>query len=191
VKLLIIAPCLLSPFYVYRGPKEKEYETARLLRELIGELDESWQVLAYPCPEFELIGWPRPPMGRESFERLGMREKVHVIADFIGRVITEEKPERIVFLGVKGSPTCGVFHTTSNDPDSFDYGLIPAFFYMDKAKRIDESRKVVEGLGFQTKKGPGLLFEELMKRFPEAEFLEFDKNNIEQSLSKTKNILQK
>ncbi|MEO2151483.1 MAG: hypothetical protein ABGW50_02355, partial [Thermococcus sp.] len=143
MNLLIIAPCLLSPFYVYRGPKEKEYMTARELRKLVGELGDEWQVLAYPCPEFELIGWPRPPMGRESFERLGMRERVQVIADFIGRVLTEEKPERVVFVGVKGSPTCGVFHTTSNDPDSFDYGLIPAFFYMDKEKRLEESRKII------------------------------------------------
>ncbi|GAB6135886.1 hypothetical protein [Thermococcus prieurii] len=190
MNLLIVAPCLLSPFYVYRGPKEKEYLTARELRKLIGELGEEWQVLAYPCPEFELIGWPRPPMGRESFERLGMRERVQVIADFIGRVLTEEKPERVIFIGVKGSPTCGVFHTTSNDPDSFDYGLIPAFFYMDKEKRLEESRKVVEKFGFEVKEGPGLLFEELMERFPEAEFLEFDKDDVEESVERFRKALK-
>ncbi|AEO14013.1 hypothetical protein [Thermococcus sp. AM4] len=190
MNLLIVAPCLLSPFYVYRGPKEKEYRTARELRKLIGELGEEWQVLTYPCPEFELIGWPRPPMGRESFERLGMRERVQVVADFIGRVLTEEKPERVVFIGVKGSPTCGVFHMTSNDPDSFDYGLIPAFFYMDKEKRLEESRKVVEKFGFEVKAEPGLLFEELMERFPEAEFLEFDKDDVEESVKRLKNALK-
>ncbi|AHL22831.1 DUF523 domain-containing protein [Thermococcus nautili] len=190
MNLLIVAPCLLSPFYVYRGPKEKEYRTARELRKLIGELGEEWQVLAYPCPEFELIGWPRPPMGRESFERLGMRERVQVIADFIGRVLTEEKPERVVFIGVKGSPTCGVFHTTSNDPDSFDYGLIPAFFYMDKEKRLEESRKIIERFSFEVKEGPGLLFEELMERFPEAEFLEFDKDDVEESVKRLRKTLK-
>ncbi|WP_099210019.1 hypothetical protein [Thermococcus henrietii] len=190
MNLLIVAPCLLSPFYVYRGPKEKEYWTAGELRKLIGELGEEWQVLAYPCPEFELIGWPRPPMGRESFERLGMRERVQVIADFIGRILTEEKPERVVFVGVKGSPTCGVFHTTSNDPDSFDYGLIPAFFYMDKEKRLEDSRKVVEKFGFEVKEGPGLLFEELMERFPEGEFLEFDKDDVEESVKRLEKALK-
>ncbi|WP_297548704.1 hypothetical protein [Thermococcus sp.] len=182
MNLLIIAPCLLSPFYVYRGAKEKEYETAKRLRKLLGELGEEWQILAYPCPEFELIGWPRPPMGRESFERLGMREKANVIADFIGRVLSEERPEKVVFLGVKGSPTCGVFHTTSNDPDSYDYGLIPAFFYMDKEDRIKESKKVVEGFGFRIREGPGILFEELMKRFPDGVYLEFDKDDVEDSV---------
>ncbi len=189
MNLLIIAPCLLSPFYVYRGPKEKEYRTAKALRKLIGELGEEWQVLAYPCPEFELIGWPRPPMGRESFERLGMREKAQIIADFIGRVITEEKPERVVFLGVKGSPTCGVFHTTSNDPDEFDYGLIPAFFYMDKGKRLEESIKIIEKFNYKLTEGPGLLFEELMKRF-DAEFLEFDKDDVEVSLERVRKALR-
>ena len=189
MNLLIIAPCLLSPFYVYRGPKEKEYMTARALRKLIGELGEEWQVLAYPCPEFELIGWPRPPMGRESFERLGMRERVQVVADFIGRVLTEEKPERVVFVGVRGSPTCGVFHTTSNDPDSFDYGLIPAFFYMDKEKRLEESRKIIERFEFHVKEGPGVLFEELMERFPEAEFLEFDKDDVEGSTERLRRAI--
>ncbi|CAI1492907.1 Putative secreted protein [Thermococcus nautili] len=190
MNLLIVAPCLLSPFYVYRGPKEKEYLTAKELRKLIGELGEEWQVLAYPCPEFELIGWPRPPMGRESFERLGMRERVQVIADFIGRILTEEKPERVVFVGVKGSPTCGVFHTTSNDPDSFDYGLIPAFFYMDKEKRLEDSRKIIERFSFEVKEGPGLLFEELMERFPEAEFLEFDKDDVEESVKRLRKTLK-
>ncbi|NJE54167.1 hypothetical protein [Thermococcus sp. 21S9] len=190
MNLLIVAPCLLSPFYVYRGPKEKEYLTARELRKLIGELGEEWQVLAYPCPEFELIGWPRPPMGRESFERLGMRERVQVVADFIGRILTEEKPERVIFIGVKGSPTCGVFHTTSNDPDSFDYGLIPAFFYMDKEKRLEESRKIIERFSFEVKEGPGLLFEELMERFPEAEFLEFDKDDVEESVERLRKALK-
>ncbi|WP_457743127.1 hypothetical protein [Thermococcus sp.] len=189
MNLLIIAPCLLSPFYVYRGPKEKEYITAKLLRTLIGELGDEWQILAYPCPEFELVGWPRPPMGRESFERLGMRERVKVIADFIGRILTEEKPEKVVFLGVKGSPTCGVFHTISNDPDSFDYGLIPEFFYMDKKRRLEESRKVIEHFGFKVKEGPGLLFEELMERF-DGTFIEFDKENMRESIEKLKEILR-
>ncbi|WP_457752351.1 hypothetical protein [Thermococcus sp.] len=178
MKLLIIAPCLLSPFYVYRGPKGKEYETAKLLRELIGELDENWQVLAYPCPEFELIGWPRAPASREVYERLGMRERAKVIANFIGRVLTKEKPEKVVFVGVKGSPTCGVFHTSSSDPEGYPYRAMQEFFYMSKEERLERSREIMEKGGFKLVNGPGLLFEELQKRFPGAEFLEFDKENI-------------
>ena len=189
MKLLIIAPCLLSPFYVYRGPKEKEYETARLLTELIGELDEDWQVLAYPCPEFELIGWPRAPASREVFERLGMRERAKVIADFIGRVLTEERPAKVVFVGVKGSPTCGVFHTSSSDPESYPYSAMQEFFYLSKEERIKRSKELVKEQNFRLVEMPGVLFEILMARFPEGTYIEFDKDNIEESLERLKEHL--
>jgi len=190
MKLLIIAPCLLSPFYVYRGPKEKEYETARLLRELIGELDEDWQVLAYPCPEFELLGWPRAPASREVYEGLGMRERAKGIADFIGRVLTEERPEKVVFVGVKGSPTCGVFHTSSSDPESYPYPTMREFFYLSKEERIKRSKELVKEQGFKLVAMPGILFEILMARFPWATYIEFDKDNIEESLKWLKKHLK-
>ncbi len=189
MNLLIIAPCLLSPFYVYRGPKEKEYETAKRLRELIGKLDDDWQVLAYPCPEYALIGWPRAPASREVYERLGMRERAKVIADFIGRVLTDEKPEKVVFVGVKGSPTCGVFHTSSSDPDGYPYQAMQEFFYLGKGERLKRSKEIVGEQGFRLVKMPGILFEILMARFPEAVYIEFDKDDVERSLNGLANIL--
>ncbi|MCD6373864.1 MAG: hypothetical protein J7L37_10070 [Thermococcus sp.] len=190
MKLLIVAPCLLSPFYVYRGPKAKEYETAKLLRELIGELGDEWQVLAYPCPEYALIGWPRAPASREVFERLGMRERAKVIADFIGRVLTEEKPEKVIFVGVKGSPTCGVFHTSSSDPESYPYPAMGEFFYLSKEERLKRSKELVGEQGFKLVTMPGILFEILMARFPEATYIEFDKDNIEESLKRLEKHLK-
>ncbi|WP_148883289.1 hypothetical protein [Thermococcus aciditolerans] len=189
MKLLIIAPCLLSPFYVYRGAKGKEYKTARLLRELIGELGEDWQVLAYPCPEYELMGWPRAPASREVYERLGMRERAKIIADFIGRVLTEEKPEKVVFVGVKGSPTCGVFHTSSSDPESYPYSAMQEFFYLSKEERLSRSKEIVGEQGFKLVKMPGILFEILMARFPEGTYIEFDKDDIEGSMERVKSAL--
>ncbi|AIU69070.1 hypothetical protein TEU_01230 [Thermococcus eurythermalis] len=191
MKLLILAPCLLSPFYVYRGPKEKEYKTAKLLRELIGELGDEWQVLVYPCPEFELIGWPRAPASREVYERLGMRERAKVIADFIGRVLTEEKPEKVIFVGVKGSPTCGVFHTSSSDPEGYPYRAMQEFFYLSKDERIKRSKELVEEQNFKLVKMPGILFEILMARFPEGVYIEFDNEDIEESLERLRETLSK
>jgi len=191
MNLLVIAPCLLSPFYVYRGPKGKEYETAKRLRELICELGDDWQVFAYPCPEFELIGWPRAPASREVYERLGMRERAKLIADFIGRILTEEKPEKVVFVGVKGSPTCGVFHTSSSDPKSYLYRAMQEFFYLGKEERIKRSKELVEEQGFKLKSLPGILFEILMARFPEGVYVEFDKENIEESLRRLDSALRK
>ncbi|WP_010479248.1 hypothetical protein [Thermococcus zilligii] len=189
MNLLVIAPCLLSPFYVYRGPKEKEYETARRLRALIGELGDGWQVLAYPCPEYALIGWPRAPASREVYEKLGMRERAKVIADFVGRVLTEEKPEKVVFVGVKGSPTCGVFHTSSSDPERYPYRAMQEFFYLSKEERLKRSKELVEGQGFKLRPLPGILFEILMARFPGAVYVEFDKGDIEGSLKGLANVL--
>ncbi|WP_297092993.1 hypothetical protein [Thermococcus sp.] len=189
MKLLIVAPCLLSPFYVYRGPKEKEYETAKRLRELIGKLGDDWQVFAYPCPEYALIGWPRAPASREVYERLGMRERAKVIADFIGRVLTEEKPEKVVFVGVKGSPTCGVFHTSSSDPEGYPYRAMQEFFYLSKEERLERSKGLVEEGGFKLKPLPGILFEILMARFPGAVYLEFDKEDIGGSLRRLEEAL--
>ncbi|NJE03994.1 hypothetical protein [Thermococcus sp. MV11] len=189
MKLLVIAPCLLSPFYVYRGPKEKEYRTAQLLRKFIGELGEDWQVLAYPCPEFELIGWPRAPASREVYGRLGMRERAKVIADFIGRVLTEERPEKVVFIGVKGSPTCGVFHTSSSDPEGYPYSAMQEFFYLGKEERVRRSREIVEGQNFKLVKMPGILFEILTARFPEGVYVEFDKDDVEGSMERVKSVL--
>ncbi|ASJ06028.1 DUF523 domain-containing protein [Thermococcus pacificus] len=190
MNILVIAPCLLSPFYVYRGPKEKEYETAKRLRELLGKLDDEWQVLVYPCPEFELIGWPRAPASREVYEKLGMRERAKVIADFVGRVLTEEKPEKVVFVGVKGSPTCGVFHTSSSDPEKYPYMAMQEFFYLGKEERLKRSKELVGEQGFRLVEIPGILFEILMARFPEGVYVEFDKGDIEESLNRLANILE-
>ncbi len=190
MNLLIIAPCLLSPFYVYRGPKEKEYETAKRLRELIGKLGDDWQVLAYPCPEYALIGWPRAPASREVYEKLGMRERAKVIADFIGRVLTEEKPEKVVFVGVKGSPTCGVFHTSSSDPEGYPYRAMQEFFYLSKEERLERSKELVEEGGFKLVEMPGILFEILTARFPEALHLEIDKEEVEGSIERMRKVLR-
>ena len=190
MNLLVIAPCLLSPFYVYRGPKAKEYETARRMRKLLGGLGDEWQVLAYPCPEYALIGWPRAPASREAYERLGMREKAKIIADFIGRVLAEEKPEKVVFIGVKGSPTCGVFHTSSSDPKRYPYRAMQEFFYLSKEERVKRSKELVGEQGFRLVKMPGILFEILTARFPEGLYIEFDKEAIEGSLEKVKEVLR-
>ena len=190
MKLLVIAPCLLSPFYVYRGPRGKEYETAKQLRELVGKLGDEWQVLAYPCPEYALIGWPRAPAGREVYERLGMRERAKIIADFIGRVLTEEKPEKVIFVGVKGSPTCGVFHTSSSDPESYPYRAMQEFFYLSKGERLERSKELVKERGFRLVNTPGILFEILRARFPEGVYVEFDKGDIEGSVGRVKEALE-
>jgi len=182
MKIIVLAPCLLSPFYVYRGPKDKEYKTSNELLNLLAKHAEEIRVLTYPCPEYKLIGWPRPPMSKEVFEKLGMSETAKTIVDFIERVLTEEKPEKVIFVGVKGSPTCGVFYTTSSDPEKFPYRITEEFSYLNKKERIKLSKELMEEQNFKVIPGGGVLFQILKNRFPEAIYLEFDKDNIEESL---------
>ena len=182
MKIIVLAPCLLSPFYVYRGPKDKEYKTTNELLNLLAKHAEEIRVLTYPCPEYKLIGWPRPPMSKEVFEKLGMSETAKTIVDFIERVLTEEKPEKVIFVGVKGSPTCGVFYTTSSDPEKFPYRITEEFSYLNKKERIKLSKELMEEQNFKVIPGGGVLFQILKNRFPEAIYLEFDKDNIEESL---------
>ncbi|AEC52159.1 hypothetical protein PNA2_1244 [Pyrococcus sp. NA2] len=193
MKLIVIAPCLISPFYVYRGPKEKEYVTAKEIRKLIGELGEDWQILTYPCPEFELLKWPRPPMSKEVFERLGMKKIASDIADYIGRVIVEEKPEVIIFVGVKGSPTCGVYTTTSSDPGRYPLEEIRRFFYMSKEERLARYKEIIEKGLLKIKSGRGILFEELFNRFNEANrtfWVEIDKDSITNGIKNLRTIIK-
>ncbi|HII60856.1 DUF523 domain-containing protein [Pyrococcus horikoshii] len=194
MKLIVVAPCLLTPFYVYRGPKDKEYRTAIEVRKLISSLPEDWHILAYPCPEFELLKWPRPPMSREVFEKLGIKRVIQDIADFIGRVITEEKPDAIIFVGVKGSPTCGVYTTTSSDPDNYPLTKIQEFFYMKKNERISRYKDIIKVAGLNLVKGSGALFGELMKRFGELSntfWVEIDKDNVNPGIENIKTIIEK
>ncbi|NJE26051.1 DUF523 domain-containing protein [Thermococcus sp. MV5] len=182
MKIIVLAPCLLSPFYVYRGPKDKEYKTSKELLNLFAKHAEEIRVLTYPCPEYKLIGWPRPPMSKEVLEKLGMSETARTIVDFIERVLTEEKPEKLIFVGVKGSPTCGVFYTTSSDPEKFPYRVTEGFSYLNKRERIKRSKELMKEQNFKVILGEGVLFQILKERFPEAIYLEFDKDNIEESL---------
>ncbi len=183
--LVVIAPCLLSPFTVYRGPKEKEYLTASALIRLFGKY-HYLKILAYPCPEFILLGFPRVPASREVYEKLGMREYAKRVAEFIVRSIEEEQSSRVILIGVKGSPTCGVFHTTSSDPEKYPYKRIEEFKKLPREERFKAAKEVIEE--FKLVEGEGILFE-ILKRRIEGIYLEFDKDDLEESLERIEKIL--
>jgi len=176
---LVIAPCLLSPYLVYRGATGKDLAAARGIRELLGR-HPGVEVLAYPCPEFILRGFPRAPAPREVYERLGMREVAGRVAGFIERVIAEERPARVVLVGVRGSPTCAARVTTSGDPDAYPYRLAEGFGALPKGERIERAREISRG--FAPRPGPGILFELLRERIAGV-YLDFDKDRLRESLS--------
>ncbi|ALM75607.1 Dephospho-CoA kinase [Thermococcus barophilus] len=184
--LVVIAPCLLSPFTVYRGPKEKEYRAASALMRFFGKY-HYLKILAYPCPEFILLGFPRLPASKEVYEKLGMREYAKKVAEFIARSIEEEQPSRVILIGVKGSPTCGVFHTTSSDPEEYPYEKMEEFKKLSKKERFKLAAEIAKD--FKLIEGEGTLFE-LLKRKIEGIYLEFDKDNLEGSLKRIEKALR-
>ncbi len=131
------------------------------------------------------MGWPRAPASREVYERLGMRERAKVIAEFIGRVLTEERPERVVFVGgVKGSPDLRRLPHELERPRGLSIlGNGGEFRYLNKERRFGRSKGgIVEEQDFRLVRMPGgILFEVLMARFPPkgGTYLEFDKEDIE------------
>jgi dephospho-CoA kinase len=185
--LIVISPCLLSPYFVYRGPKEKEYKTSKALTRFLAKYLNNVRILAYPCPEFLLLGFPRAPAIKEVYERLGMREAVERVVEFIERVIKEEKPSKVIFIGVKGSPTCGVFHTSSSDPNKYPYERMEEFKRLSKEERFKLAKEIAKD--FKLINGEGLLFELLKSRI-KGVYLEFDKDNIMDSLKKIEEALK-
>ena len=177
--MIVVAPCLLSPYFVYRGARGKDLAAARGVRELLGR-HPGVEVLSYPCPEFILLGFPRPPATREVYERLGMREAAEKVATFIARVIGEEHPDRVVLLGVEGSPTCAARITTCGDPDAYPYHLLDEFRGLPKEERIHRARELSRD--FRPARRPGILFELLRERVP-GTYLDLDKDRLQESLA--------
>ena len=184
--MLVIAPCLISPYTVYRGAVEKDLEAAAAVRGLLGRRPEV-EVLTYPCPEFILLGFPRPPATVEMYERLGMGEVAARVAAFIERVIAEEGPGHVVLVGVKGSPTCAAFTTTSGAPDAYSHYLTEEFKKLPKGERLERAREIARP--FRPREGPGVLFE-LLRRCVTGTYLDFDKDRITASVEALEEALR-
>jgi len=178
--MLVVAPCLISPYLVYRGAKGKDLAAAWAVRELLGGRHPQVEVLSYPCPEFILLGFPRAPATREVYERLGMWEVAERVAAFIVRVIAEERPERLVLVGVKGSPTCAARITTCGAPKAHPDHLLEEFRGLPKEERIERAREITRD--FRPAERPGILFELLGERVA-GTYLDFDKDDIPGSVA--------
>jgi len=175
--MFVIAPCLLSPYLVYRGAKEKELAAAAAVRKLISGYEELG-VLTYPCPEFILLGFPRAPATREVYERLGMREVAGRVAAFIERVIAEERPTRVILVGVKGSPTCAAFVTSSSSPEEYPYQRLEEFGNLNKDERLVLAKEIARDFSLVAR--PGILFE-LLREKVKGTYIDFDKDNVPES----------
>ncbi len=183
--MLVIAPCLFSPYTVYRGATDRDLAAAMAVRGLLGQWGDL-AVLTYPCPELVLLGFPRPPLSRDHYEELGMREVAEGIVGFLRRVVEEEAPERLIVMGVKGSPTCATHTTTVGSLGVPVRELVGRFRGLGKSERVQLSREISRK--FRREARPGILME-LLQGHLSGTFVEFDKGDPQGSIALLKALL--
>jgi predicted secreted protein len=187
--LVIYSPCILSPYLSYKGYEDEIDENNIKLYNKFVEIMYKYKdkviFRSYLCPETLLtLSIPRLPASREIYERIGMKEISNIISSWIDNLIRELNPEKIIFIGRKYSPTCGVNGTyrikeNENIDKIFEYWI---------ERKID--KKEMKEKMYKKDGEPGILIEELMKKFNNIIFIDIDNKNIEESLNKLEELLK-
>ncbi len=180
--LVIYAPCLDNPFLVYIGARKKEIETTKRWTEIKREfMDRGFLFFSYFCPETIVDGWPRPPAGWQYYaERIP-----EWIIEHMEKIVSDVKPDRLVFVGIRNSPVCGVRNTAEGEvPETLSDAFRQADMETRQALKKEAYRymRVVDG--------PGALMRKLRERFPNAEFIDLDKGNLEKGFKEVKEMLE-
>ncbi|MEM3648852.1 MAG: hypothetical protein QW506_06795 [Thermoproteota archaeon] len=110
-RILFVSHCILNPYSKAVGLlRERKVRAARRVVEaLLDDLETG--VIQLPCPELIYEGLGRKPASREYYDNPEFRGICREIADQAVKIAAEYECEgtRIVaYLGVEGSPSCGV-----------------------------------------------------------------------------------
>lgn len=90
-------------------------------------------IVQMACPEMFAAGLHRWGQVKEQYQSAGFRKRFDMLAAFFLDTIEDyvQNGDLIILVGIKGSPSCGVFHTESNpnwggsfeQPIDRDFGL--------------------------------------------------------------------
>jgi len=180
--LVIYAPCLDNPFLVYIGARNKEIETTRRWTELKDEfMRRGVLFFSYFCPETIVDGWPRPPASKDYYaERIPMW-----IVEHVKKIVSDVRPDRIVFVGIRNSPVCGVVKTVQGDvPKEF----AERFREANMEERIAMKKGAYKYMSVVD--GPGALMEILKKEFPDAVFVDLNKGDLESGFEEVRKAIE-
>ena len=119
--------------------------------------------MPYPCPETLIYSVPRCPCSKNVYEKTKVKENCVKIAKAIKFITEKLKPKKLIIVGIKYSPTCGVFHTSYSE--DFDVDKI-------KPEEYDEIKKKM-----LKKEGEGILFE-ILKKEINAIYIEVYKDDF-------------
>jgi len=146
-KIAIVSHCILNQVTVAPGLSSYVGAVKELVEYLMAE---SYGIIQLPCPEATFLGLNRWWMSREQYDTQAFRAHCRKILEPIIALIKELRREEIpyILIGIKGSPSCGIFTTTSNP----EWGGDPSKAEKSKSNKINM---------------PGVFMEELLKLIQE------------------------
>lgn len=110
-KILLVSHCIINPHSKARGlaKKDKIEASRRVLEELLKDLDLG--IIQLQCPELLFMGLGREPASRSFYDNPDFRKACREIAEQVVKLVKEYEKEgvkTIAYIGVEGSPSCGV-----------------------------------------------------------------------------------
>jgi len=110
-KILLVSHCIINPQSKARGlaTKEKIEASRKALCELLKDPDLG--IAQLPCPEMLYAGLGRKPAFRSFYDNQEFRRICREIAEQVVKLVRDYEKEgvkTIAYIGVEGSPSCGV-----------------------------------------------------------------------------------
>ncbi len=166
-RVILLAHCLLNQNSVVVGKARMPGPVKEIL-ELLS--DSGVGIVQLPCPELTYYGLRRFWAVKEQFDNPGFRAHCRRLAEEAAAIVQEyirNGYEVLGFVGVNGSPSCGVREHGSGD-------------WMGDPR---------EAGGYSREPGPGIFVEELM-RVLDVPLLEWDWRDVEGSLKKLARMVE-
>ncbi|MDK2463435.1 MAG: hypothetical protein QI223_01485 [Candidatus Korarchaeota archaeon] len=166
-RVILLAHCLLNQNSVVFGKARRPGPVGELVKLLV---DAGVGMVQLPCPELTHYGLRRFWAVKEQFDNPGFRARCRRIASEVAEVVGEylrNGYEVLGFVGVNGSPSCGVREHGSGD-------------WMGDPR---------EAGGYSREPGPGIFVEELM-RVLNVRFEEWDWRDVEGSLERIAGLMR-
>lgn len=121
-KIIFVSHCLLNTASKVKLYNEEEIaaEESLRLKFLKKALESDVQIIQLPCPEFTLYGAKRWGHVSEQFDNVFFRNHCRkiltaVIDQLKEYLANQDRFEILGFVGIDGSPSCGVDYTCSAD----------------------------------------------------------------------------
>ena len=106
-RIVLVSHCLLN-VNARVGGIAAYHGVHPVIAELVGR---GYGIVQLVCPEVEAEGCGRPPQGREHYETEPFRQRCTATASTTAALVDEYArvgTRTVLFVGVEGSPTCGV-----------------------------------------------------------------------------------